>query len=88
MINYTFYVFTNRKTTSNLTLHQAIELYKNTNTQNYKALGATKDNTSCDLINNLEGNRISNDYKHLESFKSDNMVKVNILNILKREFNI
>lgn len=87
-MNYTFYIFTNRETISNLTLHQAILEYKNTNTQDYKALGVTKDNTSCDILNNLDGDRTSNDYKHSESFKNDNIVKINILNVLRREFNI
>lgn len=88
-MNYTFYVYTKEKTISNLTLQQAIKEYKNNNTQNYKALGATKNNTtSCDLLNSLAGHKISNDYKQLEDFKNDSMIQVNILNVLRREFNI
>jgi hypothetical protein len=98
MDNIKFYVFTNKGIKSNLGFKEAIREYKALNdneTNGYKAIGIIKEveknEYACDLLNNLgenSTNKISNDYTQLQNFKDDNLIKINVIEILKREFNL
>lgn len=90
MEEYSFYVYHIGDCKKNLTLSKAIEEYKKTKMDKYKALGVNKGVHCCDLLNNLGKNivnRISSDYEY-SSFKNDQYITLKVINILKKEFNL
>lgn len=92
MTNYNFYVISENGIKDDLTITGAIAEYKSINTNKYKAIGVTKDDIfSIDLINNMGENnadKLSNDYLSINSFKNDNLIKINVISILKENFNL
>lgn len=93
MKNYKFYVYANNKTIKHLSLSQAVKHYENIKTSGFKALGLSKQDCykDIDVLNNLGGNgspKIIYEFKNIDEFKNDKCISLNIINYLKKEFEI
>lgn len=82
-----FYVYYNQRVIHQGTLKECISRFKSLETNEYKSLGVTINDSSIDLlIQNKDNKYISNDYKY--SSLKNKLVTYNTIQILKREFSV